>query len=76
MKSVEEITQRIADIHQGYMDRGDEYMMVNHVIHAPTYITMMDTLMQMKDWMSRCKKQQPDTSSMIGIECALRWVLE
>lgn len=77
MKTPEEISKRIADIHQGYMDRGDEYMMVQQVIHAPTYITMMDTLMQMKDWLSRCKKQQsPDASSMIGIECALRWVLE
>lgn len=75
MKSVEEITQRIADIHQGYMAKNNEYMMVQQVIHAPTYITMMDTLMQIKDWMSRCKKQSPD-SNTIGIECALRWVLE
>ena len=74
MKSVEEISKRIADIHQGYIDKGDEYMMVHEVIQAPTYITMMDTLMQMKDWLSKCKKQ-PNTSD-IGIECALRWVLE
>ena len=75
MKTPEEISKRIADIHQGYMDRGDEYMMVHEVIQAPTYITMMDTLMQMKDWLSRCKKQQPD-NNVIGIECALKWVLE
>ena len=74
MKSVEEISKRIADIHQGYINKGDEYMMVHEVIQAPTYITMMDTLMQMKDWLSKCKKQ-PDASE-IGIECALKWVLE
>ena len=74
MKSVEEISKRIADIHQGYINKGDEYMMVHEMIQAPTYIIMMDTLMRMKDWLSICKKQ-PD-ADIIGIECALKWVLE